>query len=99
MRIPSGDPEAMVNHHQSPIARMVLRNSDDPVSRRMNWSAIIGSHVHTRVECAFSAKRIQSLAKTVCDMAHHRPDCRRVGGVCEAHRGEKMEAAAGNRNH
>ncbi len=89
----------MIDDHQTAVACMVLRDGDDSIRSCVHRCAIVGSHVHAGVECAFAAERIHALAEAIGDMAHDRPDRRRVGGVGKAHRGEQMESAAGDSNH
>src|SRR6266446_3493135 len=78
---------------------MVFRDGDDSIRGCVNGGAIVRSHVHAGVKCAFTAERIQALAEAIGNVAHHRPNRWRVGGVRKAHRGEQMEPAAGDGNY
>src|SRR5438046_10422938 len=68
--VPGGDSKTMVDNHQPTVARMVLCDSDNPIRSRVNRSPIIRSHIHSGVERAFAAERIQALAEAIGDVAH-----------------------------
>src|SRR6266704_4450485 len=78
MRVPGGDPEAMIDHDYASVAGVILGTDHNAVSGHVHRRSIIRSHIHARVERAFTAERIEALAKTVCDMSEHRPNRRRV---------------------
>src|SRR5436190_21526481 len=80
----------MVDDHQPAVTRMVFRNSDNSIGSRMNRSAVIRGHIHAGVKRAFPTERIQSLAETVGNVAHDRPERGRVCGVRKTHWGRKL---------
>ena len=89
----------MINHHQTAVTRVVFRDGNHAVRCRMDRSAVVRGHVHARMERTFSAEGIEALAEAIRDVAHHRPNRRRVGGIREAQWGKQMESAAGNSDH
>src|SRR6266516_1197069 len=50
-------------------------------------------------EGASTAERTKALAEASRDVAHDRPDRRRVTGIGKTHGGQQMESAAGDSNH
>src|SRR5207245_5038091 len=82
VRVPRGDAKPMIDHHQPPIARMILRDGDHAIRCRMHGRAVIGSHIHTSVKRTLPAERIKALAKAIRDVSHDRPNRRCVGRIC-----------------
>src|SRR6266436_4856654 len=78
VRVPGGDSESMIDNHQPSVTGMVLRDGDDSIRSSMNRSAIVRSHIHSGVECAFAAERVQALTEAIRNVTHHRPDRRCV---------------------
>src|SRR5215469_1976671 len=95
MRVPSSDTKSVVDNHQAAIACVRLGNRNYAVGRGMNRRAVVGSHVYAGVEGAFSAKRIESFTEAIRDVAHYRPNGRRIAGVGKVC-GEQMQSAAGD---
>jgi hypothetical protein len=98
MSVPGGDAEAVVNHNQATVARMVFRDSHNPIRRCVYRRTIIGGHINARVERAFTAEWIQPFSEAVRDVSQYGPNRWRVRGVGEAHRRHQAQATGGNGN-
>lgn len=83
VRVPRCNAKPMIDDYQSAVTCVILSYGDYAIRRRMNRRAVIRCYVHARVERAFTAERVEALAKTIGDMPHHRPNGGRVAGVGE----------------
>src|SRR6267378_4261262 len=88
VRVPGRDAKPVVYDNQAAITGVVFTDGYDSVGSRVNWRAVIGSHIHPRVKCTLTAERVQTLTKTVSDVPQDRPDRRCVGGIGKARRRE-----------
>src|SRR6267143_807388 len=88
VRTPSRDAKPVVYDNQAAITGVVFTDGYDAVGSRVNWRAVIGSHIHASVKCTLTAERVQTLTKAVRDVPQDRPDRRRVGGIGKTRRRE-----------
>src|ERR1700674_7598 len=96
MGVPRGDAEAVVYNHNTPVAGMVFSDRYDAVSGGVNRCAVIRGHVHAGVERSFPAEWIEPLAKSIGDVAEHRPNGGCVARVRKARYRDEAQAAAVN---
>lgn len=92
VRVEGGDAETVLDDHEASVARVSFSGGNDAVGSYVDRLAIFGTDVNASVERTLTRKRIQTLAETICDVAHDGPDGRSVIGIGEGHRGQQAEA-------
>src|SRR5580658_2760839 len=73
MAVPRRDTVSVVDVDGASVAAEKVGEGDDPVGRCNYRTAYPGGNIHARVECAFSVKWIDTLAKRTSNLAFHRP--------------------------